>query len=356
MTTYSDDLSVGREVITFNSSTSEPVYILEASHSNVSISRIHPSKRTPTIQTSNSVLSIPTSIDPLVTHIFPKLAGLMALDQASNVAITHNLQRKASDELQAEAIARAQEQEASMLLWDDSSNRYCIMHPTLLDQTATTLSIEITPNPSSPSKIIIFAPETHSPLLTLSLHNLKLTVHTAAVTALPSLYILDTLMTALLTLLLHLHRACARPSASYANSAPATPMFPPPPVLAHKDSKSSLRHQRNRSTSRLSAFRSTKSLKSAKSARSLHSVSAYEQDIEMQSLPPVSATGEVVVMGKHQAPKPIFSTEDENLPKPTRMVLKFLYWVFEVIFWIMGVLVQVLAAGVVGAGKLMTKL
>jgi len=76
----------------------------------------------------------------------------------------------------------------------------------------------------------------------------------------------------------------------------------------------------------------------------------------MQSLPAVPATGEVAVRGKHQPPKQIFSTDDESLPKTTRAVLKLLYWIFEIVFWIMGVMVHVLAAGVVGAGKLITKL
>ena len=292
----------------------------------------------------------------------------MALDQSSNVAIAHKLDRKASADLQTEAVARAQEQEASMLLWDDSSNKYCLMHPTLLDSTATTLPIEIIPTPSTPSKITIFAPETQTPVLTLSLQNLTLTLHTRAITALPSLYILDTLMTTLLTLLLHLHRSCATPSSHTVASAPTTPMFPPPPTLAYKDSRSSLRSQRQRSTSRLSSvLRAPKSIKSTRSVRSKASV--YEQDIEMQSLPPTHAGGgggsssitavDTTVQGRRQQqqpPKQLFATDDESLPKTTRAVLRVLYWVFEIAFWVLGVLVQVLAAGVVGAGKLIAKL
>ncbi|KAL6718795.1 hypothetical protein ACLMJK_003029 [Lecanora helva] len=363
-----DDLAFGREIITFNNSSSEPLYTLEASHSNIIVSRIQPSSRTPSIQIDSSSLCVPTSVDPLVTSIFPKLAGLMALDQASNVAVTHKLDRQASADLQTEAVARAQEQEASMLLWDDASNKYCLMHPTLLDSSATTFPIEIIPTPSNPSKITIYAPETHTPLLVLTLQNLSLTIHTRAITALPSLYILDTLLTTLLSLLLHLHRSCANPAsravASSSYSAPTTPMFPPPPTLAHKDSRSSLRSQRNRSTSRLSVFQRSSNnnkSKSIKSARSIHSASAYEQDIELQSLPPVpagnAADGEIVA-GRtgNGPPKQIFSAEDESLPKATRAVLKLLYWVFEVAFWALGVLVQVLAAGVVGAGKLLTRL
>lgn len=237
-----------------------------------------------------------------------------------------------------------------MLLWDSDSNKYCLMHPTLLDSAATALLIEIIPNPSNPQKITIFAPETRTPLLTLSLQSLALTLHTPAIAALPSLYILDTLMSTLLALLLHLHRSCATPSPSPpASTSPQNPLFPPPPILAYDSPRSSLR--KKRSISRFSAFRSTKSLKSN---RSLHSASAYEQDIELQSLPPHQRSE--TVGRKHQPPKQIFSTDDESLPKTTRAVLKLLYWAFEVLFWFMGVVVQLLAAGVVGAGKLVTKL
>ena len=268
----------------------------------------------------------------------------MALDHSSNVAVAHKLDRKASADLQAEAISRAQEREASMLIWDSDSNKYCLMHPTLLDSAATTLPIEIIPNPSNPRKITMFAPETNSPVLTLSLQSLALALHIPAIKALPSLYILDTLISTLLTLLLHLHRSCATSSPSQPTSiSPHTPLFPPPPTFAYDSPRSSLRNKR--STSRFSVFRSTKSMKSN---RSLHSASTYEQDIELEHLPPYQ--------GKHLPPKQVFSTDDQSLPKATRAVLKLLYWVFEVLFWIMGVVVQLLAAGVVGVGKLITKL
>ncbi|KAL9077412.1 MAG: hypothetical protein Q9161_000257 [Pseudevernia consocians] len=347
-----DDLTVGREIITFNASTSDPIYTLEASHSNITVSRIHPRNRNPTIQITTSTLEKPTSAAPLVTCIFPKLAGLMALDHSSNVAVAHKLDRKASADLQAEAVVRAQEQEASMLLWDSDSNKYCFMHPTLLDSTATALPIEIIPDPSSPQKITIFAPETNTPLLTLSLQSLALTLHPPAITALPSLYILDALMSTLLALLLHLHRSCAtpHPSPPPTSTSPHRPVFPPPPTLAYDSPRSSLRHKG--SASRFSAFRSTKSMKSN---RSLRSASASEQDIELQYLPRHQGP-ETVGRKHHQPPKQMFSTDDESLPKPTRAVLKLLYWAFEVLFWFMGVVAQLLAAGVVGAGKLVTKL
>ena len=68
-------------------------------------------------------------------------------------------------------------------------------------------------------------------------------------------------------------------------------------------------------------------------------------------------SSEEVRVGTKEAPlKPIFSTDDQSLPKTTRAVLKLLYWIFEVIFWFMNVIVQLLAAVVVGAGKMVSRL
>lgn len=73
----------------------------------------------------------------------------------------------------------------------------------------------------------------------------------------------------------------------------------------------------------------------------------------MQSLSAVPASSKLG--WRHQPPKQTFSINDESLSKTTRAVLKLLYWIFDAIFWVMGLLVQLLAAGVVGAGKLIKK-
>lgn len=65
---------------------------------------------------------------------------------------------------------------------------------------------------------------------------------------------------------------------------------------------------------------------------------------------------EVRVRTKEAPLKPIFSTDDQSLPKTTRAVLKLLYWIFEVIIWFMNLIVQLLAAVVVGAGKMVSRL
>lgn len=356
----SDNLSPNHEIITFNSG-DHPIYALEAKSAiDLTISRIHPENRTTKIPICASTLAQPTRQDSVISTVFPKLAGLMALDQSSSAAVANKLDRNASKLAQAEAIQQAQEREASLLLWDCDSGKFCIMHPTLLDQAPTSLPIEIIPTPTNPEKITIFAPETRTPLLVLSLPLLTLTVHSAAITALPSLYILDTLMISLLTLLLHLHRSCGNPS-SYQQPpiSPSIPSFPPPPPSLHSSaSRQNLR--RPRAASRLSAFRSTRSIKST---RSLHSAYDVDRDLEMADLSAPSdpmTTGRNVkgekAMGKQWPPTQIFATDDPALGRTTRMALKLLYWIFEIIFWILGVMVQVMAAGIVGAGKFISKL
>lgn len=293
----------------------------------------------------------------------------MALDQSSSIAVSHSLDRSAASDLQKSALNHAREHEAALLLWDADSDRYCLMHPTLLDNTATTLSITITPNPTTPQQIIMAAPETQLPLLTLDLQTLTLKIHARAITALPSLYILDTLMTALLTLLLHLHRSCATPR----TSQPAItdegniPYFaPPPPSLHSKSSQRNIRSKSStqaRSQSRASQFRSNKSVRSV-AASTTHSALASpspwpnghssDRDIEMGSLSPEGTS--LATVRKQKPPKGIVSADDASLPAGTRAVLRFLYWIFEIIYWVLGVLVQVLVAAVVAGGKLVTKL
>jgi len=334
------------------------VYTLIASSAaNIGITRTHPETRTTVIPICASAITQPTHQDPILSSVFPKLAILMALDQSSSVAIANKLNRKDSDIVQTEAIQRAEEREASILLWDCDSGKFCLMHPTLLDSVTTTLPIEIIPTSSHPEKITIFAPETDTPLLTLSLPLLTLTIHTSAITALPSLYILDTLLTSLLTLLLHLHRSCANASTyQIPPISPIVPSFPPPPPSLHSAaSRQNLR--RPRTASRLSAFRSTRSVKST---RSLHSAYETDRDIEMGDLGvqsyPETATEVMEGTSERQAPKQIFPTDDPALGKTTRAALKLLYWVFEVLYWMLGVMVRILAAGIVWAGKCITKL
>ncbi|KAL9100370.1 MAG: hypothetical protein Q9163_004240 [Psora crenata] len=356
-----EDLTLDSEIITFCSSTGAPLYALSASaNHDVSITRIHPQDHRTKVPICASTIAQPTRQDPLITLIFPKLAGLMAIDESSSSAVARKLDRQASQLLQAEAIAQAQEREGTLLLWDSDSGRFCLMHPTLLDKTATIMRIEITPSNNSPERIIVFAPETEMPLLSLSMQTLALTLYTPAITALPSLYVLDTLMTGLLTLLLHIHRCCADPSVRHTaqqqtDDTESTLYFPPPPPSLHSNaSKRDLRKQK--SQSRQAAFRSPRSVKSTRSLRSTYDA---DRDVELGSLDPVTGRGAPNAVGgkaKQKPPKGLFAVDDPSLPRGTRAVLKFLYWIFNAIYWVLGAIVQIFVVIVVGVGKFITKL
>ena len=325
------------------SSTTQPFYSLKGSRGGVSISRTHPSSPQPTIQICETVLSTPSTTSPLVATIFPKLAELMAVDQSSSIAVSHRLDRQASAELQNEAVGRAQQNEASSLLWDSDSGKYFLIHPTLLDNASTNFPIEITPSASSPERIVISAPETDAstPLLTLALASRALTIHTTAITALPSLYTLDTLLSALFCLLLHLHRSSstvAMPNTQ--RSDLIVPAFPPPPTIVSSSARSARRKKGSLSTWYKSNL--------ASSSTHLH-----EQELDEEAGLGRQSSKD---LESEWGYKPMIDADDESLPAPTRAVLRTIYWGFEVLIWMLGLFVNLIAAGVVGAGKIIKKL
>ncbi|KAI4131735.1 MAG: hypothetical protein LQ338_001057 [Usnochroma carphineum] len=228
-----DDLDAGQGIICFGSSTSRSLYSLSAIDDELSISRSHPINDTTTIQVSAPTLQNPSSTSPLIATVFPKLAELMAIDKSSSVAVEHKLDRKESAALQTEALERAYRKEASTLLWDSESQKYYLIHPTLLeDDSPAAIPIQVSSAVGTPRELKIFAPDrTDKPLLELSFETLHLNIHTEAITSYSSLHLLDTLLSTTLVLLLHLHRS--RPSPSLRPSSPATsaiPVFDPPPL------------------------------------------------------------------------------------------------------------------------------
>ena len=310
--------------------------------------RTHPSNPQPTIQVCETALSVPTTTSPLVATIFPKLAELMALDQSSTITVSHKLDRQASAELQAEALARAQQNEGSSLLWDSDSGKYFLIHPTLLDNASTNFPIEITPSTLDPEKIVVSAPETDAstPLLTLALPSRTLTIHAIAITALPSLYTLDTLLSALLGLLLHLHRSSsitALPSTQRPDAIASS--FPPPPTLLSLSARPARNKKRTLSTW-------SKSIFSPSPAQ--HPNNSQDEEAGLEETPTVAR-----VLSKDLESdwgyKPMIDAEAESLPAATRAVLRALYWSFEVLIWILGLFVNLMAAGVVGAGKVVKR-
>ncbi len=323
--------------------------MLDADDNVLTISRSHPINPTTTIQVSALTYTEPTSTNPLMATVFPKLAELMALDQSSSIAVTHRLNRQSNAALQAEALARACQTEASSLFWDTDSQKFYLIHPTLSGSGPCTFLIE-----SSPDQITILSPHhAQASIITLSFESLTLTLNTHLISHLPSLYILDTLLTTVLILLLHIHRSSPSTSPLSRSSPTPSPSFPPPPSL-NPPSPATTTPETRRWT--LARFKRAKS-----KSKSTHAVSA---DLESASTrtqkkqkthPPTTATHPISLPPPPSAAFEIVDPKDESLPRTTRAILKLLYWAFSVVVWALGMAVQILAAVVVGLGKMTTK-
>ncbi|MCJ1282589.1 hypothetical protein MMC26_001914 [Xylographa opegraphella] len=338
------DLTPSFETISFTSSLS-PVYSLCAASSALTITRTHPLNPTPTIPITSTTLTTPSTSSPLLASIFPALAELLALDQASSIAIAHNLNRHDSDDLQAEALRRTRETEAANLLWDSDSSRYYLIHPTLADGEPATFPFAIDTATHTISLLSATTPGA-PPLLTLSLATDTLSIHTHALTAPDALYVLDTLLAALLTILLHLHRT-ATPSHSHLHNHPAIPSpaltlsFAPPPTSPLPAARKSCR--------------ASKAGKILTTPRSLpgpfdSTILSPSQTLDLEkgiTVAPELHRSTGVDLSRFQS----YDLEDPKLNAGTRAVLRVLYWAFGVLVWLLGVGLGILAAAVVAVGK-----
>ena len=69
--------------------------------------------------------------DGLVSYIFPRLAAMLAMDQSTALASKHKLAPTHRDEMQADAVGRAANQEACHLIWNEFGKRYELIHPAI---------------------------------------------------------------------------------------------------------------------------------------------------------------------------------------------------------------------------------
>ncbi|KAL8799111.1 MAG: hypothetical protein Q9182_006145 [Xanthomendoza sp. 2 TL-2023] len=344
-----EDLDADEEIICFDSSTSSSLYTLSASANHLSISRNHPSNDTTTIQISTTTLQNPNASNPLIASVFPKLAELMAIDKSSTSAIQQKLDRQACTVLQTQAIEHAHNREACSLLWDSDSAKYYLIHPTLLDDDSpAAFPIEIASKANgNPVEIKILAPSSKTPIIDLSFETLCLELHTEAIKQYPNLYLLDTLLSTTLILLLHLHRSRSRsPSPSLQPTSPALPFFEPPPTGPSPFSPKRKKTRPLTSWSKSFFTRPT----SQRTSKQKEDDDVESAAITVQGSPDPSLTAKLPRPPTHTFQ--IVDAADEKLPRTTRAVVRVLYWGFECLVWCLGVLVNILAMGVVGLGKL----
>jgi hypothetical protein len=340
----------------------------------VVITRTHPLNPATEITVMTPTLSNPTTTSPVLATLFPNLAELLAIDTASNIAAEHQLPRQDGIKLQTEALDRARRTEAGSLLWDSDSATYYIAIPSLIapsgaETTPNALPLEITPGQSI--RMLNLSSE---PILTLDLTNNTLNLQTRYITALSSsLYTLDILVSALMTLLLHLHRH----TAILAPPSIPAPRFDPPPRSARNSPRTgtlrvfpSTKPKTAKTPSRWLSLRSRTStptqtlvpptpLPMVHLANSPTPSTLFEKDLEAALPPsmstPIPVTGVApelrgsntgVDLSRFQA----FDLEDPELSRGTKVMLRLLYWAFGVLVWVLGVGVGCLAAMIVALG------
>ncbi|MCJ1250968.1 hypothetical protein MMC30_008198 [Trapelia coarctata] len=359
-----NDLSPCLETISFTSSASH-FYTLSASSTALTITRTHPHPPNTTITVTTTTLATPSPSSPLITSIFPTLAELLAIDHSSSIAVAHALNRKDSADLQAEALLRVRAAEAANLLWDSDSSRYYLIHPTLLAGDPATLPFDVDERACTITLLSSTSPAAQA-FLTLSLATNVLTIHAPAIAPLDSPYALDTFVSAILALLLHLHRTATRltpqlTSGAFASDGqPLNLNFAPPPTapVAGGSKSKSLRSVKSKAKSKLhsrpqSALTNHTNPISFQDAylasQSQLQLGGAEADVEQGIAPELRTEG--VDLSRFQS----YDLNDKSLPAPTRAVLRVVYWFFGVLVWLLGVCVGVIAAGVVGAGKCVSR-
>ncbi|OKL60670.1 hypothetical protein UA08_04026 [Talaromyces atroroseus] len=120
-----------------------PFYTLRASMNGVSILRNHPLKQNRGVEVMGLSLESPIRRRPphdgLVTVIFSKLAAMLAVEQAAELARQHALAPSEAVEIETNAVSRAAAQESCRLIWNAPQRRYELQHPSLLQQVSSPL-------------------------------------------------------------------------------------------------------------------------------------------------------------------------------------------------------------------------
>jgi hypothetical protein len=184
--------------------------------------------------------------DGLVSILFSRLAAMLAIDEAEELARKHHLNLTEATEAEGKALKRAAAQEACRLSWDHTKQLYELHHPSLSKLPPPALvgavGIPLSPvrskysgllhisvstpsrdsNSTQPPTILVTTPlsanavenanmaatprtstlpltDFDEPLASLDLGTLTLSISAAAIiTTIPSLYAIDSLVTAML--------------------------------------------------------------------------------------------------------------------------------------------------------------
>lgn len=388
---YSPESRINAATFTFGDP-QHPFYTLHTYSTNeLSLMRNHPLKPNRSVQVMMLKLENPARRQPphdgLVTVIFSKLAAMLAVEQAAELRRLHHLAPTEAVEVETNAVERAAAQELCRLIWNEQKSRYELQHPALLKQHAPslvgedgnplsrvqtkkpgTLHITVSKRPGTqPPSVVVTSPvapnavegadwaatprtstlpltDNDEPLASLDLGSMCLSICAGLTTTIiPSLYAIDSLVAAILAV---------------AVSDEATN-----PVLANKEIYTSSHvHIPPRETVRRSKIRNSLAATSAQTRRftgKLIATFAEREDAEEEaklmaqlrsssdkkksSQSKSKSTKQIVIdeidLEKYGRYGSGSSRAGQELPGPTRLILRLMVWLLEVV-------VRVLTAGV----------
>ncbi len=218
-------LPTAQEAFTFGASRTEPFYDLQTlKHNNADtlsseciIRRRHPTKGVivpvVTLTLESPSRRLPPQ-DGLITRIYPKLAALMALDKATSSptspAVKGNTAPLDVEKIAEEALARAADRESCALRWDNEYQQYRLWHPSLDDGKGRTFVVQIDNNgeaagfdvPGAKGVIRLGTLDGRDTIVSLEFATATLVIDTLAAGKIPSLYIVDVAVTAVLAVAL----------------------------------------------------------------------------------------------------------------------------------------------------------
>lgn len=89
-------------------------------------------------------------MDGLVSMIFPKLAAMLAMDQATKLTEQHQLAPTVAEDMMNDALHRAAAQESCRLFWNETHRRYELKHPAIAPNFGSYAMRNTTASPISP--------------------------------------------------------------------------------------------------------------------------------------------------------------------------------------------------------------
>ncbi|RAK98277.1 uncharacterized protein BO80DRAFT_388024 [Aspergillus ibericus CBS 121593] len=217
-----------------------PFYTMTTSGKDISITRRNPSKLESSVPVMNLKLEAPSRRQPpydgLISILFPRLAAILAIDQATELADELRLSPAEAAQAEGDALKRAAAQESCKLLWSQSKQVYELHHPALSKPPALVgaagiplspvrskysgvlhimgscstedapIVLVTTPLPANADDAMPATPRTSTlpltdadePLASLDLRSMTLSIATVGIAAIPSLYAVDSIVSAML--------------------------------------------------------------------------------------------------------------------------------------------------------------